>query len=112
MSSNYIPDRGDIIKLDIELSEPGKAQAEKRNALVISPKAYNEKTGLAIFCPIKNKSKGYPFEVLIPENSKIKGIILSDQLKSLNWKARNAEYICKLSAEKFPEVISKLKTLI
>jgi mRNA interferase MazF len=112
MSSNYIPDRGDIIKLDIELSEPGKTQSEKRNALVISPKIYNEKTGLALFCPIKNKSKGYPFEVLIPEDSKIKGIILSDQLKSLNWKARNAEYICKLSTEKFSEVISKLRTLI
>jgi mRNA interferase MazF len=112
MSSNYIPDRGDIVRLDTESLDSEKTQAEKRNALVISPKTYNEKTGLAIFCPIKNKEKGYPFEVSIQENSKIKGVILSDQLKSLNWKIRNAEYVCKLSAEKLSEVTSKIRTLV
>jgi mRNA interferase MazF len=112
MSSNYIPDRGDIVRVDTGVIDSDKEQSEKREALVISPKAYNEKVGLALFCPIKNKVKGYPFEVLIPEDSKIKGVVLSDQLKSLNWKNRNSEYVCKLSGEVFSEVISKLNTLI
>lgn len=112
MSLNYIPGRGDIVRLDIWSTDSEKEQSEKRYAIVISSKAYNEKIGLALFCPIKNKVKGYPFEVIIPEDSKIKGVILSDQIKSLNWKIRNAEYVCKLSAEIFSEVVSKLNTLI
>ncbi|MCX6163977.1 MAG: type II toxin-antitoxin system PemK/MazF family toxin, partial [Ignavibacteriae bacterium] len=73
---------------------------------------YNGKTGFAIICPIKGKVKDYPFEVVIPEDSKIKGVILADQIKSLNWKIRNAEFICKLTDGKFSEVISKLLTLL
>lgn len=112
MSAEYIPSRGDIVKLDIGTEETGQAEKPKRNMLVISPKSYNEKTGLALFCPVKNKSKGYPFEVVIPEDSKVKGIILSDQVKSLNWKSRNAEFICKLQDEKISDVIARLSTLI
>jgi len=112
MSTEYTPARGDIVKLDVAPDESGLPEKQKRNMLVISPKAYNEKTGLALFCPVKNKAKGYPFEVEIPEDSKVKGIILSDQLKSLNWKNRNAEFVCKLQDEKIADVISRLSTLI
>jgi mRNA interferase MazF len=112
MSIEYVPGRGDIIRLDIGLDETEQQEKQKRNMLVISPKAYNEKTGFALFCPVKNKTKNYPFEVMIPEDSKIKGIILADQVKSLNWKNRNSEFICRLQEEKLNEVISKLSTLI
>jgi mRNA interferase MazF len=112
MSSEYIPGKGDIVRLQIGFEEPGEQEKQKRSMLVISPKAYNEKTGFALFCPVKNKTRNYPFEVVIPEDSKVKGIILADQVKSLNWEKRNAEFICKLQEEKLTEVISKLSTLI
>ena len=112
MSTNYVPDRGDIIWLDLSSDESAQEQRERKSVLVISPKVYNNKAGLVIVCPIKAKIKGYPFEVIIPEDTKIKGVILADQVKSLNWKTRNAEYICKLADGKFSEVVSKLNTLI
>lgn len=112
MSINYIPDRGDIIQIELDVSDSTSGQKNKKNALVISPKLYNEKTGLAIVCPIKTKIKGNPFEVIIPDGLKITGIILSDQIKSINWKIRNAEYVCKISDGKISEVISKLQTLL
>lgn len=74
--------------------------------------AYNSKVGLAIFCPITSQIKGYPFEVLIPKELEVKGAILSDQVKSLDWKARKAKFACKLPSEKYNEVIKKLSTLI
>lgn len=112
MSSNYIPARGEIVLLELEKDGEDKEQTPKRQALVISPSDYNKKTGFALFCPIKTKVKGYPFEVIIPDNLKTKGVILADQVKSLNWKIRNAEYVCTLPDDKFSEVISKLNVLI
>jgi len=112
MSLNYIPDRGDIVWLDLNPDESASEQKERKSVLVISPKTYNGKTGLVIICPVKGKAKDYPFEVIIPEDSKIKGVILTDQVKSLNWKIRNAEFICKLADGKFSEAISKLLTLL
>jgi mRNA interferase MazF len=109
MSLNYIPGKGDIVWLDLENVD---GQPDRKQALVISPVEYNKKTGLALFCPVKLKVKGYPFEVEIPEDLKAKGVVLADQLKSLNWKIRNAEFVCKLSGVKFSEVISKINTLI
>jgi mRNA interferase MazF len=112
MSLNYIPERGDIVWLDLSSDESVQEPGERKSVLVISPKTYNGKTGLAIICPIKGKVKDYPFEVIIPEDSKIKGVILADQVKSLNWKTRNAEFICKLADGKFSEVVSKSLTLL
>jgi mRNA interferase MazF len=68
--------------------------------------------GLAILCPITSQVKGYPFEVIIPEGLEISGAILSDQVKSLDWKARKAEFGCKLPSTTFKEVVQKLSTLI
>ena len=107
----YVPDIGDIVWITFN-PQAGHEQAGHRPALILSPKAYNGKVGLAILCPITSKVKGYPFEVLIPEGLEIKGAILSDQIKSLDWKAREATFKCKLPTEQFNEVIKKLSTLI
>ncbi|MFN8510612.1 MAG: endoribonuclease MazF [Deinococcaceae bacterium] len=107
----YIPDSGDIVWLTFD-PQAGHERAGHRSALVLSPKAYNGKVGLALLCPVTNQVKGYPFEVLIPEGLQVKGAILSDQVKSLDWRARKAEFSCKLSVETFNEVIKKLSTLI
>lgn len=107
----YIPDRGDIVWLTFN-PQAGHEQAGSRPALVLSPAAYNGKVGLAILCPITNQVKGYPFEVLIPEGLSISGAILSDQVKSLDWKARQAEFADKLPAVTVDEVLEKLNTLL
>jgi len=106
---SYIPERGDIVWLDFN-PQKGHEQAGHRPAFVISPKAYNEKTGLAIVCPITSKIKGYPFEVKV--DRKISGVILSDQIKSLDFKARNFTFIEKSDEITLIEVIHKLKLLI
>jgi mRNA interferase MazF len=107
----YIPDRGDVIWITLN-PQAGHEQAGRRPALVISPDAYNRKVGLAIMCLITSQIKGYPFEVKIPDGLKISGVILSDQIKNLDWKARNAEFICKLPDEVTKEALKKLNTLI
>jgi len=107
----YIPDSGDIIWIMFN-PQAGHEQAGHRPALVLSPKAYNGKVGLAILCPITSQVKGYPFEVKIPDGLEVKGAVLSDQIKSLDWKARKAEFSCKLPSVVYNEVIQKLSTLI
>jgi len=107
----YLPDRGDIVWLNFT-PQTGHEQAGRRPALVLSPESYNGKTGLAIFCPITSQIKGYPFEVIIPTELKISGAILSDQLKSLDWRARDSEFICQLPDAKMREVQQKASTLI
>ena len=107
----YIPDSGDLVWIMFN-PQAGHEQAGHRPALVLSPKAYNGKVGLAILCPITSQVKGYPFEVLIPDGLEINGAILSDQVKSLDWRARKAEFSCKLPAASFNEVVQKLSTLI
>ncbi|MFH2104184.1 MAG: endoribonuclease MazF [Chloroflexota bacterium] len=107
----YVPNSGDIVWITFN-PQAGHEQAGRRPALVLSPAAYNGKVGLAIFCPITSQIKGYPFEVLIPAGQKISGAILSDQVKSLDWKARQAEFVCELPASTMDEVLQKLNTLL
>ena len=107
----YIPDRGDLVWITFN-PQAGHEQAGRRPALVLSPAAYNGKVGLAILCPITSQIKAYPFEVLIPVGLKIGGAILSDQVKSLDWKVRQAEFVCKLPTSTLDEVLQKLGTLI
>jgi mRNA interferase MazF len=111
MVDRYIPDRGDLVWLQFN-PQSGYEQAGKRPALVISPSSYNGKVGLALFCAVTSKIKGYPFEVVIPQNLPIEGVILTDQLKSLDWQTRQAAFICKISEETLSEVISKIELLI
>jgi len=91
--------------------QAGHEQAGRRPAVVLSSKSYNGKTGLAILCPITSQIKNYPFEVLLPAGLPVAGAILSDQVKNLDWCARNAELICTLPTETISEVLQKLVTL-
>lgn len=106
----YVPDRGDIVWLQFN-PQSGHEQSGKRPALTLSPKAYNQKVGLAIFCPFTKQEKGYPFEVK-SEGSKISGVILADQVKSLDWRKREAEFIVKAPSVVIDKAIGLLKTLI
>ena len=106
-----MPQRGDAIWIELN-PQAGHEQAGRRPALVLSPAAYNGKVGLAVLCPITNQIKGYPFEVLIPDGLKIKGAILSDQVKNLDWKVRQAKLICKLPAATVEEALQKLTILL
>ena len=92
--------------------QAGHEQAGRRPAVVLSPAVYNGKVGLAILCPITNQIKGYPFEVLVPVNLPVTGAILADQVKNLDWRARNAEFACALPAATVAEVLQKLAALL
>lgn len=107
----YIPERGDAVWLSFT-PQAGHEQAGRRPAVVLSPQVYNQKVGLAIFCPITNQVKGYPFEVILPKEVGVTGVILSDQVKSLDWRARKAEYIASLPEEVINEVLAKLGILL
>lgn len=111
MSDRFIPDRADVIRISLD-PRAGHEQSGRRPVLVLSPAAYNDKVGLAILCPITNQIKGYPFEVEIPSGLTISGVILSDQVKCLDWKVRKAEFICQLPPEITTEAQKKLGTLI
>ncbi|MBN1925291.1 MAG: endoribonuclease MazF [Prolixibacteraceae bacterium] len=91
----YIPQRGDIIWLNFE-PQTGKEQKGRRPAVVLSNSSYNLIVGLVICCPITSKIKGYPFEVILPANLPVSGVVLADQVKSLDWKKREAEFIGEL----------------
>jgi mRNA interferase MazF len=98
MSSAYVPERGDVVWLSLD-SQVGHEQAGRRPALVLSPAAYNGRTGLAIIAPITNRAKGYPFEVSIPDQAGVTGVILADQTKNLDWRGRRADFMCRLDPE-------------
>jgi len=91
----YIPERGDVVWISFD-PQAGCEQAGHRPALVLSPASYNNRVGLMLLCPITNKVKEYPFEVNIPTGLKVTGVILADQIKSLDWLVRNATFICRL----------------
>lgn len=107
----YTPERGDFVWIRLN-PQAGHEQAGRRPALVLSPRAYNDKVGLALFCPITNQAKGYPFEVAIPPGLDVTGVILADQIRSLDWQARQAEFICQAPAAVLAEVLQKLDTLL
>jgi mRNA interferase MazF len=106
----YTPDRGDIVWLNFT-PQAGNEQKGKRPAIILSPKEYNKKTGLAVCCPITSNIKGYPFEVIV-NGKKIDGAVLSDHLKNLDWKARDIKYIEKAHTEVLNEVVEKISVLI
>ena len=87
MAAGYVPDAGDIVWIDFD-PQAGREQAGHRPALVLSPAAYNDKTSLMLCCPMTTRVKGYPFEVTIAGSKD--GVVLADQVKSLDWRKRNA----------------------
>ena len=111
MPPPYCPKRGDIIWLRFS-PKAGHEQAGLRPALVLSPQRYNRKVGLAILCPVTTKVKGYPFEVALPDGLDITGVVLSDQVKNLDWRARGASFACQASPETVAEVIGKLAAVV
>ena len=107
----YCPKRGDVVWISFT-PQAGHEQAGHRPALVLSPQSYNLKVGLAILCPITSQVKGYPFEVKIPTGLKASGVVLSDQVKSMDWRARKATRICSLPETALRQVLNKVGTLL
>ena len=107
----FTPERGDLIWITLD-PQAGHEQAGRRPALVVSPRAYNRKVGLALCCPVTNRIKGYPFEVALPSKGEITGVVLADQVKSLDWRARRAKKGGRLTTEAIGEVIAKLTALL
>jgi mRNA interferase MazF len=112
MVTEYVPDFGDLIKMDFGPGQAGHEEAGWRPALVVSPKNYNKKVGLALVVPITNQVKGYPFEVNLPSGLKIGGAILADAIKSIDWRARRARLHDKAPAGVMQQVQAKLAALL
>lgn len=106
-----VPDRGNAVWISLN-PQAGHEQAGRRPAVVLSPESYNGKVGLALFCPITSQVKGYPFEVRIPQGQEVTGVVLSDQIKSLDWRARRAEFICDLPSTTIAEIMAKARALL
>lgn len=108
---SWAPARGDLVWLDFT-PQSGHEQRGHRPALVVSPASYNRKVGLALFCPVTATVRGYPFEVALPPGGEVTGVVLSDQLKSLDWRARRAKRIESAPAGVVSEVLAKIRTLV
>lgn len=109
--SAYVPDRGDIVWLQFN-PQSGHEQAGHRPALVLSPASYNRATELMLCCPMTTQKKGYPFEVVISHDPQRTSVVLADQVKSLDWKARKAVKKGTASLNVVMETLSKLQTLL
>ena len=109
--ASYVPSRGDLVWLQFN-PQAGHEQAGHRPALVISPNSYNRRVGLALCCPVTSQVKGYPFEVLLPAGLGVEGAVLSDQLKSLDWRVRKARRIATAPADVLEETVGKILALV
>ena len=110
-TERYTPGRGDIVYLDFDPTK-GHEQRGHRPALVVSPRSYNTKSSLALFMPITRQQKGYPFEVLLPLELQVQGVVLADQLKCLDWKARNVQFVETVPDSLMEEVQAKVEPLL
>jgi mRNA interferase MazF len=107
----YVPERGDVVWLNFT-PQAGHEQAGHRPALVLSPVAYNGKTGLMLCCPITSQVKGYPFEVPLSPDAGVRGVVLSDQVKSLDWRARQARHKGTASKHVVGQTLACVRTLL
>jgi mRNA interferase MazF len=107
----YVPEQGHAIWLTFD-PQAGHEQAGRRPAVVLSPTAYNRKTGLVLVCPITSRVKGYPFEVALPAGLPVSGVVLADQAKSADWRARQAVDLCELPSDILPHILAKLSALL
>lgn len=110
VAKTFVPDRGDLVWVDFNPTK-GREQSKIRPAIVVSPKNYNQKTNLAILCPITSVQKGYPFEVAV-NDKRVSGVILADHVRSLDWSARNVKFIAKAKSKVIQEVQTKLLLLV
>lgn len=111
MVKRSAPDRGDIVSLQFD-PQRGREQSGRRPALVLTPRSYNAKVGLAILCPITSHAKGYPFEVALPRTMRTKGVILADHVKSLDWQARGSRIVERVPPSVLGDVLAKLELLL
>ena len=111
VTNSYVPERGDLVWLDFH-PQAGHEQKGRRPAVVLSPKSYNSKSLLAWVCPVTSKAKGYPFEVPLPEGLVVDGVILVDQLRSLDYRQRRAELIEKIPFDLCQKVLTRAKVLL
>ncbi len=111
VAREYVPDAGDLIWLDFT-PQAGREQAGRRPAVVLSPRSYNERTSLAVVCPVTSHAKGYPFEVPVPPGQPIKGVILSDHLKNLDWRQRQAQKAGRISGRLLAQVRDRIAALL
>jgi mRNA interferase MazF len=107
----YVPARGDAVWITLD-PQAGHEQAGRRPALVLSPAAYNGRVGLALLCPITRQAKGYPFEVALPEGLAVSGVVLADQVKSLDWRVRKASRLGPVPEEVVVQVLRRLQALL
>ena len=110
MTSDYIPDVGHVIWLSLD-PQRGREEAGRRPFLVLSPRAYNAKTSLAVGVPVTSMRKGYPFEVALAAG-RISGVALADQVKSLDWRARLADFADEAATETLRDVRALIATLL
>lgn len=111
VARSYVPERGDIVWLNFSPIR-GHEQGGKRPALVISRRVYNEKTNLAIICPVTSHAKGYDFEVALPDTSEIQGVVLSDHVRNLDWRARRAKFAERVSSAVVSQVADLISILV
>ena len=111
MARSYIPERGDVVWLDFN-PQAGREQAGRRPAVVLSPREYNKRSGLALLCPITSRVKNYPFEVCLPDAFDVRGVILCDQIKSLDWAARKLARQAQLDQSTMAHVLGKVHALL
>jgi mRNA interferase MazF len=109
--SGYTPDRGDLIWLTFD-PQAGHEQAGRRPAVVLSPVRYNGAVGLGLFCPVTSRAKGYPFEVALDDSLPVHGVVLTDQVKSLDWRQREATFIAQLDKVATSAILSRVRTLL
>lgn len=109
--AGFVPERGDVVWLTFD-PQAGHEQAVRRPAVVLSPAIYNAKSGLALFVPITSQVKGYPFEIVLPEGLDVSGAVLADHVKSLDWRARRAELLCRLPADIAAQVVRRTAVLL
>jgi mRNA interferase MazF len=108
---SYLPNRGDVVWLLFD-PQAGHEQAGTRPAVVLSPKSYNERSSLILVVPVTRQVKGYPFEVLLPAGLPITGAVLSDQIKSVDWRARDARLICSLPEAILNSILQRAAILL
>lgn len=106
-----VPARGDLVYVSFD-PQAGHEQAGRRPAIVLSPKSFNQVTKFAVVCPVTSKEKGYPFEVKLPDSLPIKGVILTDQVKSLDWQARQFDIKGQAPDEIVADCLDRIHTFL
>ena len=111
VGEEVVPRRGDIIWLRFG-QQAGHEQADRRPALILSPQKYNERSSVALACPITSRVRDWPFEVRMPPNGTVTGVVLADQIRSLDWRNRNARFANRAPRSVVAEVLAKVRLLL